>query len=165
MKKSRLEAPSQWKERILILRKLGIAWAISGLISINALANINPPSSEGNAANVQQQKQITGKVVDNTNQPIPGASILVKGTTIGLVTDADGNFKLNLPVNAETLQVSFVGMKSQEITLAGKSSLNIVMEIDAIGLEEVVAVGYGNLQKKDITVPCLLLKAKISIKV
>ncbi|MBV5313869.1 MAG: TonB-dependent receptor [Prolixibacteraceae bacterium] len=151
MKKSRLEVPSQWKERKIILRKLGIAFAISGLISINALAGINTSSSESNVISEQQQKQISGKVVDNTNQPIPGASILVKGTTIGCVTDVDGNFKLNLPDNAETLQFSFVGMKSQEVAVSGKTTVNIVMEVDAIGLEEVVAVGYGNQQKKDIT--------------
>lgn len=99
----------------------------------------------------QQQKSITGKVTDARGQTLPGVSVLAKGTTAGTVTDADGNFQLSVPLNAETLVFSFVGMKAQEVSLEGKTSLAIVLEEDAIGLEEVVAIGYGNQQKKDIT--------------
>jgi len=153
MKRTRLEAPSAWKNRISILQKLGITCVISGLISVNVLASVNSPSAVSNGAiSVQQQKkQITGKVVDSDNLPLPGVGVLVKKTTIGCVTDQDGNFQLEIPENAETLQFTFVGMKSQEVAVSGKTTVNVVMEVDAIGLEEVVAVGYGNQQKKDIT--------------
>ncbi len=95
----------------------------------------------------QQQKTITGKVTDTNGEPIIGATILVKGTTIGTVTDTDGNFSLRIPVNAQTLQVSFVGMKTQEIPIANRTTFNVALEEEAIGLEEVVAVGYG-IQRK-----------------
>ncbi len=98
-----------------------------------------------------QQMKVTGKVTDASGSPLPGVTIVVKGTTQGTVTNADGNYTLsNVPDDA-ILQFSFVGMKTQEISVAGKSSINVTMVEDAIGIEEVVAVGYGSLKKKDLT--------------
>jgi len=157
MKKSRLEAPSQRKERISILRKLNFTLVISVLMMTGAWASVNTPSSaqqmgqNSSTAVQQQKKQITGKVVDSDNLPLPGVGVLVKNSTIGTVTNPDGDFLLEVPENAEVLQFSFVGMKSQEVAISGKTTFKVVLEIDAIGLEEVVAVGYGNQQKKDIT--------------
>ena len=94
-----------------------------------------------------QQREITGKVTDSSGDPLPGATVLVKGTTIGTVTDANGNFSLRIPANAQILQISFVGMKTQEIPIDNRTTFNVVLEEEAIGLEEVVAVGYG-VQKK-----------------
>ncbi len=99
----------------------------------------------------QQQKSVTGKVIDAQGISLPGVSVLVKGTSIGTVTDAEGSFQLSVPDNATTLVFSFVGMKGQEVSLEGKTSFTVTMLEDAIGLEEVVAIGYGNQQKKDIT--------------
>lgn len=99
----------------------------------------------------QQQKTITGKVTDTNGEPIIGATILVKGTTIGTVTDTDGNFSLRIPADAQTLQVSFVGMETQEIPIAGKTTFNVVLREEAIGLQEVVAVGYGTTSRKNLT--------------
>ena len=98
-----------------------------------------------------QQKEITGNVSDSDGLPLPGVSIIVKGTTIGTVTDARGNFSLSIPADAETLQFSFVGMKTQEIPVVGKITFNIVMEEETIGIEEVVAIGYGIMKKSDLT--------------
>lgn len=157
MKKSRLEAPSQKKERISILRKLNFTLVISVLMMTGAWASVDTPSSgqqmgqNSNTAMQQQKKQITGKVVDSDNLPLPGVGVLVKNSTIGTVTNPDGDFLMEVPENAEVLQFSFVGMKSQEVAISGKTTFKVVLEIDAIGLEEVVAVGYGNQQKKDIT--------------
>ena len=92
---------------------------------------------------VQQQKSISGKVTDNTNSPLPGVSVVIKGTTTGTITDSDGNYSLsNVPQNA-ILQFSFVGMKTQEIFVVGKTNIDVALAEEAIGLDEVVAVGYG----------------------
>lgn len=98
-----------------------------------------------------QQKEITGTVTDEDGLPLPGVSVIVKGTTIGTVTSADGEFSLDIPLNAETLQFSFVGMKTQEIPVEGKSSFSVVLEEDILGIEEVVAIGYGTERKRDLT--------------
>jgi len=100
---------------------------------------------------VQQQKSVTGKVVDSTGSPIPGVSVLVKGTTTGAVTDNDGNFNLSITSDAKTLIFSFVGMKLQEVAVGSKTNFNIVLQDETIGVEEVVVVGYG-AQKKETVV-------------
>ena len=94
-----------------------------------------------------QQKSISGKVLDKSGRPLPGVTVVVKGTAIGTVTDNEGNFSLSVPSNAGTLQFSFVGMKTQEIPIGNQTNFSVSMEEEAIGLEEVVAVGYG-VQKK-----------------
>ncbi len=99
----------------------------------------------------QQQKEITGKVTDASGDPLPGATVMVKGTTIGTVTDVDGNFTLRIPANAQTLQVSFVGMKTVELPIGNQTNFNVVLEEEAIGLQEVVAVGYGTMKKANLT--------------
>lgn len=97
-----------------------------------------------------QQKNVTGKVTDATGMPMPGVSVAIKGTTNGTITDANGNYSFgNLPENA-TLVYSFVGMKTQEKAVAGKSQINIVLQEESIGVDEVVVVGYGTRQKKNL---------------
>lgn len=101
-------------------------------------------------ATQQQGKKVTGNVTDSNASPLPGVSVVVKGTTTGIVTDTDGNYSLNIPENS-TLQFSFVGMKAQEIYVGNKTSINVAMEDESIGIEEVVAVGYGTQKKSDVT--------------
>ena len=97
------------------------------------------------------QKTVTGKVTDSSGGSLPAVSVVVKGTTNGAVTDNDGNYTVpNVPENA-TLLFSFMGMKSQEIAVAGKTAINVVLEEETIGLEEVVAIGYGTIKKADLT--------------
>lgn len=98
-----------------------------------------------------QQRKFTGKVVDSKGIPIPGVTILVKGTTVGAVSDIDGNFSLVNLADHAVLAISYVGMKSQEVSVAGKTSLTITLTEDAIGLDEVVAIGYGTSKKRDVT--------------
>jgi TonB-linked SusC/RagA family outer membrane protein len=99
----------------------------------------------------QQQKTITGKVTDTSGQPLPGATVVVKGTTIGTVSDADGNYSLsNVPPDA-TLVFSFVGMETQEINVANRTRIDVTLQEEAIALEEVVAVGYGVQRKVNLT--------------
>jgi len=99
----------------------------------------------------QQGKKVSGKVSDKSGSSLPGVSVVVKGTTIGVVTDVYGKFSLNLPESATTLTFSFVGMISQDITLDGKSEFNIVLLDETIAIDEVVAIGYGTSKKKDLT--------------
>jgi iron complex outermembrane receptor protein len=98
-----------------------------------------------------QTKNITGNVVDNYGEPVIGATIIVVGTTHGTTTDIDGNFTLgNVPNNA-VLRISYIGYATQEISVADRTVINVVLEEESIGLDEVVAIGYGVARKRDIT--------------
>ena len=98
-----------------------------------------------------QTKSITGKVIDSKGLPLPGVSIVIKGTTTGVTTDFDGNYTMEVPVNAEVLVFSFVGMQNQEIVIGNQSQINVTLREEAINLSEVVAIGYAVQQKKDLT--------------
>ena len=99
----------------------------------------------------QQKKELSGRVVDTKGLPIPGVTVIVKGTTIGTITDNDGKFKLSAPTDAKTLSFSFVGMNSQELPIVGETAFNLVMAEEIVGLDEVVAVGYGTQKKVNLT--------------
>ncbi len=100
---------------------------------------------------IVSNEDITGKVTDENGEALPGASIVVKGTAIGTTTALDGSYKLNIPESA-TLVFSFVGYKTQEVDIAGRSVIDIQLAIDAEQLEEVVVIGYGGtVTKKDLT--------------
>lgn len=100
---------------------------------------------------MQDNRRISGTVKDSKGDPIPGVSVLIKNTTIGSITDVNGQFQLAIPDNAKSLVFSFVGLLTKEITLGDKSIFNVIMEEDAIGLEEVVAIGYGTQKKASLT--------------
>lgn len=107
-------------------------------------------TSKGQTA-VQQFHSISGKVTDSSGTPLPGVSVVIKGTTNGTITGADGTYILKgIPENA-VLTFSFVGMKNQEANISGKSLINIIMEDETIGIDEVVAVGYGTQKKINLT--------------
>ncbi len=109
---------------------------------------------------LQQLKTISGKVTDSSGQPLPGVTVVVKGTTQGIITDTDGSYTLSkVPADA-TMMFSFVGMKTQEIPVAGKTTINIVMEEDVVGIEEVVAVGYGIQNRRDVSTSISSVKAE-----
>ncbi len=99
----------------------------------------------------QEQKTVTGKVVDLKGLPLPGVTVVVKGTTNGIVTNANGEYTLSGIHPDDVLQFSFVGMKTKETTVGSKTTINITMEEEAIGIEEVIAVGYGTQKKSDLT--------------
>jgi TonB-dependent starch-binding outer membrane protein SusC len=115
----------------------------------NGNNSINPHQLE---TQIQQpSRNISGKVTDDSGNGLPGVAIVAKGTTTGTTTDENGNFSLIIPAGTEFLQFSFMGMLAQEIPVEGRTTFNITMEQETIGIEEVVSIGYGNLQKKDIT--------------
>jgi hypothetical protein len=98
-----------------------------------------------------QQKTITGNVKDEDGFTLPGVSVIIKGTTSGTVTGSDGNYSLsNVSPNA-TLVFSFVGMKTEEVPVRNQTTIDITMEMESIGLEEVVAIGYGTQKKANLT--------------
>ncbi len=94
---------------------------------------------------------ISGKVTDESGEPLPGVAVMVKGSNIGTTTNAEGVYHLSeVPENA-TLLFSFVGMKAQELAIEGRSQINVKLIEESIGIDEVVAVGYGSFQKKELT--------------
>ncbi|MCF6358861.1 MAG: TonB-dependent receptor plug domain-containing protein, partial [Draconibacterium sp.] len=98
-----------------------------------------------------QQQSVSGKVTDDAGLPLPGVTIVVKGTTQGTATDIDGKYSLlDIPEDA-TLVFSFVGMRSQEVVVGNQTSINITMEVDAIGLDEIITIGYGTAKKSEVT--------------
>jgi TonB-linked SusC/RagA family outer membrane protein len=127
-----------------LLKDSGLGYKIiDKYIAINSLAEMKSAA--------QQQKILKGKVTDSSGASLPGVSVVVKGTTSGVITDGNGAYSIsNIPDNA-TLMFSFVGMKTQEIVVGGKTTLNVTLAEDAIGIEEVVAIGYGTVKKSDLT--------------
>ena len=100
---------------------------------------------------MQQQKSVSGKVTDSSGGPLPGVSVVVKGTTTGVITDMDGKYAFTKVPDNATLVFSFVGMKTQEIKVVGKTNIDITLMEETVGIEEVVAVGYGTQKKSSIT--------------
>lgn len=99
----------------------------------------------------QQGNKVSGTVFLTNGEPIPGAAVIVKGTTIGTVTDFDGKFNLTRVPNNAVLVISFVGLKTQEIPYTGQEVLNVIMQEEATGIDEVVVVAYGIQKKTSIT--------------
>lgn len=111
------------------------------------------PSNEKTRSmtNGQQQRSVSGKVTDSSGNPLPGVSIVVKGTSIATVTDANGNYAItNISGNA-SLRYSFIGMKPQELVVGDKDRIDVVLEEETVGLDEVVAIGYGVQKKTNLT--------------
>lgn len=106
----------------------------------------------------QQDKKVTGVVKDKKGETIIGANVSVKGTTVGTITDFDGNFTIDAPANA-TLVISYIGYAPQEIAVAGKATMNVIMAEDSQALGEVVVVGYGTQKKGEITSSVTSVKA------
>jgi len=99
-----------------------------------------------------QGKTVKGTVLDDKSAPIQGASVLVKGSTIGTQTDASGNFSINVPGTAKTLTISYVGYVSQDVDIANTTAVNVTMTIaNQSNLNEVVVIGYGTARKRDLT--------------
>lgn len=131
-----------------VFENTGISYSIKDrqILLIN-----NSMVKYGAESNAQQQKSISGKVTDSSGASLPGVSVVIKGTTTGVITDMDGKYTLaKVPENA-TLVFSFVGMKTQEVKVGTQNSINVVLAEEAIGLEEVVAVGYGTQKRAELT--------------
>lgn len=103
------------------------------------------------AAALVAQRAITGVVTDEKGETLIGASILAKGTSVGTVSDLDGSFRLQVPAGTSALVISYTGYVTQEVTLTNASNYEISLSSDIVGISEVVVVGYGTQQKRDVT--------------
>ncbi|MBV6640648.1 MAG: TonB-dependent receptor [Cyclobacteriaceae bacterium] len=97
-----------------------------------------------------EQVSVSGTITDENGEALPGATIQEKGTTNGTITDVEGKFSLNVPEDA-TLTVSFVGFTTQDVSINGRSTLDVQLTADVSSLEEVVVIGYGTVKKSDLT--------------
>jgi TonB-dependent starch-binding outer membrane protein SusC len=98
-----------------------------------------------------QPRKVSGTVTGPDQEPLIGVSIVIKGTTVGTITDVNGNYSLSDVPDDATLVFSFIGLISHEIVVGNQTVINLQMEVDAIGIEEVVAVGYGTRMKEELT--------------
>ena len=135
-----------------ILKQLFSGEGINFKVMDDNLVLLTPSkSSSENQTLAQQQKTVKGQVVDEGGDPVPGVSVVIKGTTQGTITDVDGNYILsNVPDDA-TLMFSFIGFKTQEVAVNGRTKIDLTLEVDVIGLDEVVSIGYSTVRKKDLT--------------
>ncbi len=99
----------------------------------------------------QTERVISGNVVDETNDPLPGVTVVVVGTTIGTITDADGNYSLRIPAKSQELSFSYIGYKTQQLPVPLGNTLNVKMATETQELSEMVVVGYGTQRKSDLT--------------
>lgn len=126
---------------------LNLRFAAVGLLLCIALFGKVPMAF----AQQTEGKRISGQVIDETNEPLIGVSILVVGTTVGAVTDLNGDYTLVVPKGKTELQFSYVGYKVQKVTIPSGNTLNIQMKSDATLLADVVVIGYGTQRKSDLT--------------
>ncbi|HEY0743684.1 MAG TPA: TonB-dependent receptor [Chryseosolibacter sp.] len=115
----------------------------------SSLTGINDVTNYSSIVNAEVQ--VNGRVTDEQSNPIPGANILIKGTTLGTSTDADGRFSLNVPDAGAVLVVSFIGYISKEVEVGAQTEVNIMLMSDVKQLSEVVVVGYGTQKKASVT--------------
>ena len=107
------------------------------------------------------QISVKGKVTDSqTNEPLTGVSVLVKGSTIGTISDVNGDYSLSVPDANKTLSFSFIGYIPKEVVVGNQREINIVLETDVLRLEEVVVIGYGTAKKSDLTGSVVSVKAE-----
>lgn len=141
-----------WKTFNLV--RCSLAFLLCGTMSIYAmpknqmLENKTTPKIQ-QFDEIMQTIRITGKVVDETGETIAGANVSVKGTSYGVITDINGNFSLEVPMNA-TLSISYVGYFIQEVKVNSTEPLHIIIKENVQNLEELVVIGYGTMKKKDL---------------
>lgn len=100
---------------------------------------------------VGAKKKVTGRIVDENDEPLIGASVIIKGSTQGTITNIDGEYTLEDVPEKATLTVSYVGYIPASVAVNGKNAINVVLQEDSKTLEEVVVIGYGTVKKKDLT--------------
>lgn len=131
-----------------ILNEVGSNFKLSYKV-VNKQVIIFPKKMDGNQS--QTKKTITGKVLDEEGIALPGVSVMIKGTSIGIVTDIDGSYTLkDIPNNAKTIVFSFIGMKTQEVAITDQKEINITLIADKVDLDEVIAIGYASKKKANI---------------
>jgi TonB-dependent starch-binding outer membrane protein SusC len=121
------------------------------VLIITLISTLQINSSVLVAADLQQQRTITGTILDENKSPMPGVNILVEGTTVGTITDINGKYSINVTSPNATLVITFIGYNEAKVPTAGKTTIDVSLEPSVESLEEVVVVGYGVTKKRDIT--------------
>lgn len=138
------------KKRVLWVVVHTILWGFAGM-SVSASPGSKPNSTKRTDLSVStQQKEIKGQVIDQTGEPLIGASVVIKGTSRGTVTDIDGRFTLQVEANA-ILVISYLRYTTSEVRVDSKTDYLIEMKEDLLLMEEVVVVGYGTMKKQNLT--------------
>ena len=133
--------------RIIMLSCIIQTALLTQLLAVNSFVSYPKES----APDQTQTKQINGTVKDESGETLPGVTVSVKGIASGTITDGNGRFSLKLPEKATVMVFSFIGMKTQEVEIAGKSIINVTLESSTVNLQEIVAVGYGTMKRSDLT--------------
>ncbi|SKD09111.1 TonB-linked outer membrane protein, SusC/RagA family [Chitinophaga ginsengisegetis] len=143
-----LECKDQPLEQVLksFLGNLSLQYEITDKIVV--ITKKTTPLPAGKELN---RITISGKISDEKGSPLPGVSIRVKGTSLGITTDSQGSFSLAVPDNNSILVCSYVGFESKEVSVNGQSSINIVLKLQSASLNDLVVIGYGTQQKKNLT--------------
>jgi len=146
-----IQANNQPVEKVLaeIFKGTDVEYVITGRQIVLTPGKNSSQAVEGFQS--QQQKSVSGKVTDSSGGSLPGVSVVVKGTTTGTITDAEGMYLLNNIPEKTTLQFSFVGMKTQEVTVGKNPTINVTLAEETVGVDEVVVVGYGTQKKVNLT--------------
>ena len=110
-----------------------------------------PLSGASPAVSGQDEVSVSGTVTDEQGEPLIGASVLIKGTTVGSITDLDGKFSIRIPASGADLEISYIGYITKEVTVTTQDNLTIALEPDNRLLDEVVVIGYGTVKRKDLT--------------
>ncbi|MBC2844652.1 SusC/RagA family TonB-linked outer membrane protein [Winogradskyella flava] len=136
-------------------QKLKKQFPVSGFALLLAIV-----FSSFTAINLEAQDRVSGVVIDASGMPIPGVSVVQKGTTNGASTDFDGKYSFELTLGEEILIFSYVGFKTQEIQINGRTTIDIVLEEDVSALDEVVVIGYGTQKKESVVAAITQIKGE-----
>ncbi|HEY0610771.1 MAG TPA: carboxypeptidase-like regulatory domain-containing protein, partial [Chitinophaga sp.] len=119
-----------------------------------------------NSVLLAQEKTVTGKITDQvTKQPLPGASINVKGTTLGVVTNNSGVFSIKVPSSNAVLVISFMGYGTQELNVGNRPTIDVALSNTVSNVNEIVVIGYGQVKKRDLTGSVVSIKGDEAVKV
>lgn len=146
LKKVDINVKGETVEKVLdqVLAGTPYTYTIEG----NAIAIV----ARGETAKKVEETKVSGKVVDKDGIPLPGVSVLIKGTTLGVATDIDGKYSLSFAVQPNiTFVFSFVGMQTKEIAYTGQTEIDVILEDEQVNLNDVVVIGYGSKSKHDLT--------------
>jgi hypothetical protein len=136
--------------RLTTLLLMVTVFNVFGVTTVSDYTNLNF-DKEIDPAAIMQQYRVTGTITDQNRNPLPGVNILIEGSTNGAISDASGEFSLNVSDNNAVFIFSFIGYKTQKVPVAGKTTIDIVLVPDLANLEEVVVIGYGTVKRKDLT--------------
>jgi len=130
-------------KKIPLILRIITAFLLVAAINVSVIPDANAALQEG--------VQLSGTITDSEGLPVIGAAVVVKGTTFGTISNIEGYYTLTLPEGENTILVSFVGMKTQEIEVGNQTSIDLVLEEDVYGIDEVVAIGYGTMRRANLT--------------